>query len=116
MDGLVSNGVNVEGRIKVSDRAHLLFDLHQTVDGLREAELAKSKIGTTRRGIGPCYANKVLFLFPNFCWFSISGVSAELEPFLTESGKYAFLVLAFRSQEMAYELEICVIWIHLGIN
>lgn len=44
----------------VSDRAHLLFDFHQVVDGLREAELAKSFIGTTKRGIGPCYSSKVI--------------------------------------------------------
>ncbi|CAN6298148.1 unnamed protein product [Urochloa humidicola] len=49
----------VIGRLLVSDRAHLLFDLHQVVDGLREAELGNSLIGTTKRGIGPCYSNKV---------------------------------------------------------
>ncbi|XP_062095064.1 adenylosuccinate synthetase 2, chloroplastic [Humulus lupulus] len=60
IDGLKSNGVSCDGRILVSDRAHLLFDFHQEVDGLREAELAKSFIGTTRRGIGPCYSSKVI--------------------------------------------------------
>lgn len=60
IDGLEANGVSCKGRILVSDRAHLLFDFHQVVDGLREAELAKSFIGTTRRGIGPCYSSKVI--------------------------------------------------------
>ncbi|KAL6534620.1 hypothetical protein OROGR_013295 [Orobanche gracilis] len=60
VDGLESNGISCKGRILVSDRAHLLFDFHQDVDGLREAELAKSLIGTTGRGIGPCYSNKVI--------------------------------------------------------
>ncbi|KAJ4822105.1 hypothetical protein Tsubulata_002824 [Turnera subulata] len=60
IDGLEANGVSCEGRILVSDRAHLLFDFHQEVDGLREAELAKSFIGTTRRGIGPCYSSKAI--------------------------------------------------------
>ncbi|CAB4320088.1 unnamed protein product [Prunus armeniaca] len=60
IDGLESNGVSCKGRILVSDRAHLLFDFHQVVDGLRESELAKSFIGTTKRGIGPCYSNKVI--------------------------------------------------------
>ncbi|GJP47695.1 hypothetical protein CLOM_g6868 [Closterium sp. NIES-68] len=60
LDGLEASGVRVAGRILVSDRAHLLFDLHQTVDGLREAELAGDKIGTTKRGIGPCYASKAI--------------------------------------------------------
>ncbi|PIA28823.1 hypothetical protein AQUCO_06600029v1 [Aquilegia coerulea] len=60
IDGLESNGVSCKGRILVSDRAHLLFDFHQAVDGLRESELAKSFIGTTKRGIGPCYSAKVI--------------------------------------------------------
>lgn len=42
----------------LSDRAHLLFDLHKEVDGLRESALAGGQIGTTRRGIGPAYASK----------------------------------------------------------
>ncbi|KAL8236621.1 hypothetical protein R6Q59_017702 [Mikania micrantha] len=60
IDGLESNGVSCKGRILVSDRAHLLFDYHQEIDGLREAELAKSFIGTTKRGIGPCYSSKAI--------------------------------------------------------
>uniref|UniRef100_A0A453H5A0 Adenylosuccinate synthetase, chloroplastic n=1 Tax=Aegilops tauschii subsp. strangulata TaxID=200361 RepID=A0A453H5A0_AEGTS len=60
IDGLESNGVSCKGRILVSDRAHLLFDFHQVVDGLREVELGNSFIGTTKRGIGPCYSNKVI--------------------------------------------------------
>ncbi|OVA05660.1 Adenylosuccinate synthetase [Macleaya cordata] len=60
IDGLESNGVSCKGRILVSDRAHLLFDFHQAVDGLRESELAKSFIGTTKRGIGPCYSSKMI--------------------------------------------------------
>ncbi|KAG9134849.1 hypothetical protein Leryth_001152, partial [Lithospermum erythrorhizon] len=60
IDGLEANGVSCKGRILVSDRAHLLFDFHQDVDGLREEELAKSFIGTTKRGIGPCYSSKVI--------------------------------------------------------
>ncbi|CAN6440863.1 unnamed protein product [Victoria cruziana] len=60
IDELESSGVSCKGRILVSDRAHLLFDFHQIVDGLREEELAKSFIGTTRRGIGPCYSSKAI--------------------------------------------------------
>lgn len=60
IDGLESSGISCKGRILVSDRAHLLFDFHQAVDGLREAELANFFIGTTKRGIGPCYSSKVI--------------------------------------------------------
>ena len=58
MAELTSKGVQLDGRLLVSDRAHLLFDLHKEVDGAREAELAGNKIGTTKRGIGPAYASK----------------------------------------------------------
>ncbi|XP_043689123.1 adenylosuccinate synthetase 2, chloroplastic-like [Telopea speciosissima] len=60
IEGLESNGVPCKGRILVSDRAHLLFDFHQEVDGLREHELGNSFIGTTKRGIGPCYSSKMI--------------------------------------------------------
>lgn len=58
IETLSGQGVSVDGRLKVSDRAHLLFDLHKEIDGLREAELAGKMIGTTKRGIGPAYASK----------------------------------------------------------
>eukprot|EP00898_Chlorokybus_atmophyticus_P004635 jgi/Chlat1/5172/Chrsp33S05152 len=58
IDKLSERGVECAGRLLISDRAHLLFDFHKEVDGLREAELAGNKIGTTKRGIGPCYAAK----------------------------------------------------------
>lgn len=60
IQGMKDKGIQVEGRLKISDRAHLLFDLHKEIDGQREAELAGTgkAIGTTKRGIGPAYASK----------------------------------------------------------
>jgi len=60
LENLEAQGVNTSGRIKVSDRAHLLFDFHQIVDGLRESERAGTgdSIGTTKKGIGPAYSSK----------------------------------------------------------
>jgi len=56
MDEMVRDGVDVEGRLYVSDRAHLVLPHHKLVDG----ESAASKaIGTTGRGIGPAYEDKV---------------------------------------------------------
>lgn len=51
-------GLNCDGRLFVSDRAHLVFDFHQIVDGLKEVELGGSSIGTTKKGIGPTYSSK----------------------------------------------------------
>ena len=44
--------------IFVSDRAHLIMPYHIKLDELQEERLAGNKIGTTKRGIGPCYADK----------------------------------------------------------
>ncbi|XP_071500162.1 adenylosuccinate synthetase isozyme 1 A-like [Diadema antillarum] len=47
-------------RLRISDRAHLVLDLHQQVDGLQEQEKSKNKssLGTTKKGIGPTYSCK----------------------------------------------------------
>ncbi|XP_071053364.1 adenylosuccinate synthetase isoform X2 [Onthophagus taurus] len=49
-----------KGRLMISDRAHLVFDFHQQVDGLQEQENSESgqSLGTTKRGIGPTYSSK----------------------------------------------------------
>ncbi|KAI9744132.1 MAG: hypothetical protein M1818_002284 [Claussenomyces sp. TS43310] len=49
---------NVRERLFISDRAHVVLDLHQKLDGLQEIELKGGKIGTTGKGIGPCYSTK----------------------------------------------------------
>jgi adenylosuccinate synthase len=59
LNALEAKGLqNVRERIFISDRAHVVFDLHQLVDGLEEVELGGKSIGTTRRGIGPSYSTK----------------------------------------------------------
>lgn len=47
-----------EGRVFISNRAHIVFNFHQTVDGLQEQEKGKKSIGTTKKGIGPTYSCK----------------------------------------------------------
>lgn len=58
IENIKKKGLNPDGRIFVSDRAHIVFDLHQAVDGLEEVELGQASIGTTKKGIGPTYATK----------------------------------------------------------
>lgn len=41
-----------------TNRRSVVLDLHQKLDGLEEAELGGRKIGTTGKGIGPCYSTK----------------------------------------------------------
>ncbi|MFN2432332.1 MAG: adenylosuccinate synthase [Gemmatimonadota bacterium] len=59
IDGLERRGVRAEERIKVSNRAHLLLSYHKLLDGAKEGSRAGGKIGTTGRGIGPAYEDKV---------------------------------------------------------
>lgn len=59
LEALEKHGLNTEGRIYISDRAHVVFDVHQQVDGLEEVELGQGFIGTTRKGIGPTYSTKM---------------------------------------------------------
>lgn len=45
-------------RVFISTRTHILIDSHQIIDGILEAEASSNSIGTTKRGIGPCYSSK----------------------------------------------------------
>ena len=56
VDELIADGVDVEGRLYVSERAHLVMPYHKLVD---KASAASKAIGTTGRGIGPAYEDKV---------------------------------------------------------
>ncbi len=56
---LRKKGVDVHGRLTVSEHAHIIFPYHRILDGLRETKRVR-KIGTTGRGIGPCYVDKVM--------------------------------------------------------
>nr|CAI5825107.1 unnamed protein product [Callosobruchus analis] len=47
-------------RLIISDRAHLVFDMHQQVDGLQEQENNRKGLGTTKKGIGPTYSSKAI--------------------------------------------------------
>lgn len=59
LDTLKAMGVEYDGRVLISDRAHIVFDFHQEVDGISESRLGRNKIGTTKKGIGPAYASKI---------------------------------------------------------
>ena len=58
MDTLVGEGVNIDGRIKLSPRATLILPTHKALDSAREGKLGAGKIGTTGRGIGPAYQDR----------------------------------------------------------
>src|SRR3954470_17047305 len=57
IDDLRRRGVDISG-LRISANAHLIMPYHLLLDQAGEAKLGKLQIGTTRRGIGPCYADK----------------------------------------------------------
>jgi adenylosuccinate synthase len=59
LDALSKLGIDTDGRLLVSDRAHLILPYHRELDVLSEARRGDRKIGTTSRGIGPAYEDKI---------------------------------------------------------
>jgi len=60
IDQLAKRGIDVLPRLRISDRAHLVLAYHKIEDQLSESAASEgAKIGTTARGIGPCYADKM---------------------------------------------------------
>jgi adenylosuccinate synthase len=59
MSLLKEQGISLKDKLKISDRAHLVLGYHKIIDGIQEEQKAGKKVGTTRRGIGPAYADKI---------------------------------------------------------
>lgn len=58
IDMLESRGISTEN-LKISDRAHVVMPYHKILDGIQEEALGENAIGTTKKGIGPCYMDKM---------------------------------------------------------
>lgn len=58
LEPLDADGLDWRGRLKISDRAPLLFEFHKMIDGFMEEARGSESIGTTKKGIGPAYATK----------------------------------------------------------
>jgi len=59
LDELKKNGIDAADRVLISDKAHLILPYHRDLDLLSEARRGERKIGTTSRGIGPAYEDKI---------------------------------------------------------
>ena len=59
INSLRARGLNVNGRLFISDNAHLIMPYHVAIDKGAEKSKGKERIGTTGRGIGPCYVDKM---------------------------------------------------------
>jgi adenylosuccinate synthase len=64
IDGLLARGVRVDSNLMLSDRAHVIFPWHIAEDAILDKSCSSGEnIGTTMRGIGPCYRDKVARAF-----------------------------------------------------
>src|SRR5229473_2022588 len=59
MGALEALGIDVQSRLRISNRAHVIFPFHRLVEKMSEARENRIPIGTTSRGIGPCYEDKI---------------------------------------------------------
>lgn len=59
LDGLLARGIDAEARVGISGRAHLLLEYHKRLDQANEAARGAARIGTTGKGIGPAYEDKI---------------------------------------------------------
>lgn len=87
-------------RLKISDRAHLVFDFHQAADGMQETERSDDKkkdcsLGTTKKGIGPTYSSKA-----NRNGVRVSDLVGDFEAF---TDKYRALAACFKARHAALE-------------
>src|SRR5215213_6208428 len=59
IDEIANAGIQIGNRLVISDKAHLILPYHKELDLLSEARRGERKIGTTSRGIGPAYEDKI---------------------------------------------------------
>jgi adenylosuccinate synthase len=59
IDDLAKMGIGIDGRLLISEKAHIILPYHRELDVLSEARRGERKIGTTSRGIGPAYEDKI---------------------------------------------------------
>jgi adenylosuccinate synthase len=67
IQGLKDKGVDIQGRLHLSPYAHVIFPYHRILDKLQEERKGALAIGTTGRGIGPCYTDKVARIGIRIC-------------------------------------------------
>ncbi|HLX46443.1 MAG TPA: adenylosuccinate synthase [Bryobacteraceae bacterium] len=59
MENLEAAGIEVENHLRISNRAHVIFPFHRSLEKMSEGRANRIPIGTTMRGIGPCYEDKI---------------------------------------------------------
>jgi len=100
---------NLDGRLLISDKAHLIFKYHEMIDKAREKLRGKNAIGTTGRGIGPAYSDKISRVGHRIGELKdIDKLSQKIEDYFRANEVYfkALNIDIPSSQELKKELEL----------
>ena len=100
IDLLNNAGVNVEGRLWISPRSHLIMPYHKILDGLYEEAKGAGATGTTRRGIGPVFADKVSYNGIRWSDFTTKAFESRLQVQLELKNK---IITALGGEALKYE-------------
>ncbi len=100
IDILNKAGVGVEGRLWISPRSHLIMPYHKILDGLYEAAKGAGATGTTRRGIGPVFADKVSYNGIRWSDFASEMFEARLKVQMDLKNK---IIVALGGETLKYE-------------
>ena len=100
IDLLNNAGVGVEGRLWISPRSHLIMPYHKILDGLYEEAKGAGATGTTRRGIGPVFADKVSYNGIRWSDFGSKAFESRLQVQLELKNK---IIVALGGEVLKYE-------------
>ncbi len=100
IDILNKAGVGVEGRLWISPRSHLIMPYHKILDGLYEEAKGAGATGTTRRGIGPVFADKVSYNGIRWSDFASEMFEARLKVQMDLKNK---IIVALGGETLKYE-------------
>jgi len=100
IDLLNNAGVRVEGRLWISPRSHLIMPYHKVLDGLYEEAKGAGATGTTRRGIGPVFADKVSYNGIRWSDFASEMFESRLKVQLELKNK---IIVALGGETLKYE-------------
>ena len=93
-------GIGVDGRLWISPRSHLIIPYHKILDGLYEEAKGAGATGTTRRGIGPVFADKVSYNGIRWTDFASNVFEQRLQMQLELKNK---IIVALGGEVLKYE-------------
>src|SRR6266508_482141 len=106
IDMLNKAGVGVEGRLWISPRSHLIMPYHKILDGLYEEAKGAGATGTTRRGIGPVFADKVSYNGIRWTDFRSDAFESRLKVQLELKNK---IIIALGGEAIHFD-EVCAMY------